>query len=491
MYSFILGLSIYFLYGIRKSTGSDVPIPISRETGRPSLVPSIFIQPPTPWGSRGPTPPNTIRPPPPKRASVIDSVLVQNGAIVLQKREIEINQTEPDEKPELENTTRQSWNLGTPRRRTISETSSDSEGDSERNVSRKQKKNQITTKATVNAVNNHDDYYQKDSQEPVSSKPSHIHNDVFHKGIANAQESGKFHSNKPSAPPEDVVEELFKKNFIDSQEGYEKTRNEDFFKAAEFDKPFNQDRNKETFQDRETSLPSERSNETLVESKEDEKQIFNSENVNKNSDQRPSLKPLKASNSFPLDVKNCFPLKAFPSSVLDDGSASNSEPGTPMRPRNAAKPLVRASSFDNIPPSSSDSPFARRVKKFTIIPVEVPKNSEGADDLHTFSGECESRNEAILDGGHSLADADLKKKLLHLQQQQQQQQEADRSKQELPNGKPELLSSVLDPIRERGESKIRQEDIFDMSQRLEALESTGDRKKSIGSNSRRSIELKE
>ncbi|XP_042203606.1 cationic amino acid transporter 3-like isoform X2 [Homarus americanus] len=78
---------------------------------------------------------------------------------------------------------------------------------------------------------------------------------------------------------------------------------------------------------------------------------------------------LKGSHSVPL-------LPSFHSSV----------PSSPVSQRHPFKKLKRNSSFDGIPPSSPDSPFARRLgNKFVIIPVKEPGSSSDNDSSNQVS----------------------------------------------------------------------------------------------------------
>lgn len=66
------------------------------------------------------------------------------------------------------------------------------------------------------------------------------------------------------------------------------------------------------------------------------------------------------------------------------GAVSSSVPVTPAttRRQHSTKKLKRMSSFDSIPPSSPDSPFAKRVNDFIVIPVQEPAlpSDSGSDE---------------------------------------------------------------------------------------------------------------
>ncbi|KAK4311748.1 hypothetical protein Pmani_016779 [Petrolisthes manimaculis] len=70
-----------------------------------------------------------------------------------------------------------------------------------------------------------------------------------------------------------------------------------------------------------------------------------------------------------------------------DSEIYRSVPTTPVTRRHPVKILRRMSSFDDIPPSSPDSPFARSIgNKFTIIPVQEPRVVNGMGESVSGSG---------------------------------------------------------------------------------------------------------
>ncbi|KAK3855873.1 hypothetical protein Pcinc_037753 [Petrolisthes cinctipes] len=70
-----------------------------------------------------------------------------------------------------------------------------------------------------------------------------------------------------------------------------------------------------------------------------------------------------------------------------DSEMYRSVPTTPVTRRHPVKVLRRMSSFDDIPPSSPDSPFARSIgNKFTIIPVQEPRVVNGMKESFGGSG---------------------------------------------------------------------------------------------------------
>ena len=68
------------------------------------------------------------------------------------------------------------------------------------------------------------------------------------------------------------------------------------------------------------------------------------------------------------------PARPHPVLVRSQSEANliRSVPTTPAGRRHPIKVLRRMSSFDDIPPSSPDSPFAKRVASFVVIPVHEP-----------------------------------------------------------------------------------------------------------------------
>lgn len=85
---------------------------------------------------------------------------------------------------------------------------------------------------------------------------------------------------------------------------------------------------------------------------------------------------LRISHSAPVLPSSPPPPPPLPTSTPLHSKpvpAYSSVPSTPVTKRHPFKVLKRMSSFDDIPPSSPDSPFARRLgNKFIIIPVQEP-----------------------------------------------------------------------------------------------------------------------
>ncbi|XP_063597840.1 cationic amino acid transporter 2-like isoform X2 [Penaeus indicus] len=88
-----------------------------------------------------------------------------------------------------------------------------------------------------------------------------------------------------------------------------------------------------------------------------------------NVDNEPSL---KGSASAPVLPLSSPPPAPPPLPQAGKGLSTSSVPSTPVIRKHPFKVLKRMSSFDDIPPSSPDSPLARHLNKFIIIPVHEP-----------------------------------------------------------------------------------------------------------------------
>ncbi|XP_047501241.1 uncharacterized protein LOC125047168 [Penaeus chinensis] len=86
-------------------------------------------------------------------------------------------------------------------------------------------------------------------------------------------------------------------------------------------------------------------------------------------DNEPSL---KVSASAPVLPLSSPPPAPPPLPQAGKGLSTSSVPSTPVIRKHPFKVLKRMSSFDDIPPSSPDSPLARHLDKFIIIPVHEP-----------------------------------------------------------------------------------------------------------------------
>ncbi|KAK8724783.1 hypothetical protein OTU49_010917 [Cherax quadricarinatus] len=93
---------------------------------------------------------------------------------------------------------------------------------------------------------------------------------------------------------------------------------------------------------------------------------------------------LRSSQSAPILQPSTPPPPALPPKIF--GYSHSSVPSTPVSKKHPFKVLKRNSSFDGIPPSSPDSPFARRLgNKFVIIPVKEPEADSDTDSINHMS----------------------------------------------------------------------------------------------------------
>lgn len=172
----------------------------------------------------------------------------------------------------------------------------------------------------------------------------------------------------------------------------------------------------------------------------------------------PSPPPSSPATSHPTSSPRPPPILARSMSEIN---LHNSVPTTPVGRRHPVKKLRRMSSFDDIPPSSPDSPFAKRVASFVVIPVKEP----GVESTESSSPAAPSTKDS------SPSQEDLSKAVNDLNKQKKDEKimftvgSADSldSISSDPLDGIELLSprrgvsrepDMLDPIRERGESKL-------------------------------------
>ncbi|ROT80005.1 Low affinity cationic amino acid transporter 2 [Penaeus vannamei] len=87
---------------------------------------------------------------------------------------------------------------------------------------------------------------------------------------------------------------------------------------------------------------------------------------------------LKVSASAPVLPLSSPPPVPPPFPQAGKGLSTSSVPSTPVIRKHPFKVLKRMSSFDDIPPSSPDSPLARHLNKFIIIPVHEPDSDSDA-----------------------------------------------------------------------------------------------------------------
>ncbi|XP_068234714.1 high affinity cationic amino acid transporter 1-like [Palaemon carinicauda] len=188
--------------------------------------------------------------------------------------------------------------------------------------------------------------------------------------------------------------------------------------------------------------------------------------------------PLHSSSSVPV-------ISASSPTIRTSPPSRSSVPNTPVTRRHPTKLLKRNSSFDEIPPSSADSPLARRVDKFFIIPVKEPDLSdsdssplpspspsnrpEGQDALMTelrdrfkFLQNSEKEETEHSIGNNNIRPAESEESL------KKQGSSSDLSEspavghvreyKRLGSKDMFFLGEGLDTIRERGESSINVED---------------------------------
>lgn len=145
---------------------------------------------------------------------------------------------------------------------------------------------------------------------------------------------------------------------------------------------------------------------------------------------------------------------------VSENTHIRSVPTTPVGRRHPVKVLRRMSSFDDIPPSSPDSPFAKRVASFVVIPVKEPGMDSTASSIPASPSTKES----------TLSQENLSKAVDVLNKYKRDEDkilftvgsvDSLDSLSPEPGDDVEFLSPrrELDPIRERGESKIYANDI--------------------------------
>lgn len=145
---------------------------------------------------------------------------------------------------------------------------------------------------------------------------------------------------------------------------------------------------------------------------------------------------------------------------MSEKTHNRSVPTTPVGRRHPVKVLRRMSSFDDIPPSSPDSPFAKRVASFVVIPVKEPGVDSAASSIPASPSTKES----------TLSQENLSKAVDVLNKYKKDEEKimfTVGSTDSLDSISPEPGEAVeflspkreLDPIRERGESKIYANDI--------------------------------
>lgn len=99
----------------------------------------------------------------------------------------------------------------------------------------------------------------------------------------------------------------------------------------------------------------------------------------------PSPPPSTPTSPPPPLPSSSPPSKPHPVLVRSQSEAAlnrnHSVPTTPVGRRHPVKVLRRMSSFDDIPPRSPDSPFAKRVDKFVVIPVHAPEMDSNENSI--------------------------------------------------------------------------------------------------------------
>ncbi|XP_064107774.1 high affinity cationic amino acid transporter 1-like [Macrobrachium nipponense] len=216
-----------------------------------------------------------------------------------------------------------------------------------------------------------------------------------------------------------------------------------------------------------------------------------SEKVDKKKPEPLVLSNSNSSNTPPLSsstsvIQNSTPSPTTPSSL----TSRSSVPNTPVTRRHPTKILKRGSSFDEIPPSSADSPLARRVDKFFIIPVKEPDLSD------SDSSPLPSPSPSSSSKGQDALMSELKSRIKNLQESENTKKEEDstdskivhagsqdtlekvgsssdppaspavspvREYKRLGSKEMSFLGEGLDTIRERGESSISVEDTLPVS----------------------------
>ncbi|XP_045108340.1 cationic amino acid transporter 3-like isoform X2 [Portunus trituberculatus] len=173
----------------------------------------------------------------------------------------------------------------------------------------------------------------------------------------------------------------------------------------------------------------------------------------------PPPSPPPSSPTLPASSSPITSPPSKPHAVLvrsqSEANLIRSVPSTPAGRRHPIKKLRRMSSFDDIPPRSPDSPFARRIASFVVIPVHEPE-MENSDE-NSF---IPSPSPSLTFNDNAFQDALSKKedKMFILGSSESLDKLAGEG-----NEASEFLNTrrmvsreleVLDPIRERGESKL-------------------------------------
>ncbi|XP_066952359.1 high affinity cationic amino acid transporter 1-like [Macrobrachium rosenbergii] len=215
---------------------------------------------------------------------------------------------------------------------------------------------------------------------------------------------------------------------------------------------------------------------------ENENPLAGSEKVD-----RKKPEPLVLSKSAPLS-RSTSPVQNSESSPTTPSALTtrSSVPNTPVSRRHPTKLLKRGSSFDEIPPSSADSPLARRVDKFFIIPVKEPDQSD------SDSSPLPSPSPSNRSGGQDALMNELRSRIKNLQDSEDAREDEDstdskivhagsqdsleklgsssdrpvspvREYKRLGSKEMSFLGEGLDTIRERGESSISVEDTLPVS----------------------------
>ncbi|XP_063843205.1 cationic amino acid transporter 3-like isoform X2 [Scylla paramamosain] len=133
-----------------------------------------------------------------------------------------------------------------------------------------------------------------------------------------------------------------------------------------------------------------------------------------------------------------------------------SVPSTPAGGRHPIKKLHRMSSFDDIPPRSPDSPFARRVASFVVIPVHEPGMEDSDENSITPSPSPSptTKDNVFQD---TLSKKEDKRMFILGSSESLDKLAGEGSETSEFLSTRRMVSrelEVLDPIRERGESKL-------------------------------------
>ncbi|KAK7073297.1 High affinity cationic amino acid transporter 1 [Halocaridina rubra] len=177
------------------------------------------------------------------------------------------------------------------------------------------------------------------------------------------------------------------------------------------------------------------------------------------TDQTDTEEALKRFSSAPIITSS------LPSSPRTHHSTTSlgSVPSTPVTRRHPTKVLKRNSSFDLIPPSPLDSPLARRIDKFFIIPVKEP-SLPGSDSNPQTKTEVKAANDENLN-----EEVQPKRNMFYVGSEDSlenlalpedsQLSDYSREVKRLSNKETFLSLEGLDTIRERGESKVTIDDL--------------------------------